>query len=624
MPKTPLISVLTPAFRCGKYLEQNLQSVQDQFYPSIEHIVVDGGSTDGTVEILKKYPSVKWVSEPDKGEADALNKAVAMSRGEYLMWLNADDYFWTEEAVEASMEAVGRLSAEKFPITHGNLVLIDDQDWPAGLRVANGPVHLPLLYRWFRHIHLNIVTMMFTRKLLEAIGPFRTDLSYSIDLDFWIRAAKAGATFHHLDRPMTAVRITRSSGKSAHDDRDKQAEWQANVDSHLASDPRPEKINFYRDYFRWRLERGEKPAAIAAENPVREKAIGLGLAAIDHGSIDGFEAFFRRLLATTPGINPEFAWLYAEAMRGGKRKKRKMAISLYEAADETEQTEEGLRPFRAGAKAKRDDLTVDVILPPGRHSWNVGRGWANTLQQEGMLGRVLHVTEDSGELMEEYLKSPAPDAVLLCGFDHHMPSLHLDRKWKRLWKTFAAKKICLCQETVVGTKYPDNEKKTRSAAKCVDLLVYPCESDQSFFDSLGKPTLFQPFGVDELVFCSTKPWEKRNPTPLFFGKTEVKGNSTIYQERRRWLEELAKGTQFDIIPYRRRLTARSITRFLNGRQYAIQPPSEFRGTTTRQLESAACGTLPWPKGNPAKAGHEQGTPLSRQLRSILKSLFHES
>jgi glycosyltransferase involved in cell wall biosynthesis len=213
VPKTPLISVLTPAFRCGKYLEQNLQSVQDQFYPSIEHIVVDGGSTDGTVEILKKYPSVKWVSEPDKGEADALNKAVAMSRGEYLMWLNADDYFWTEEAVEASMEAVGRFSGEKFPITHGNLVLIDDQDRPAGLRVANGPVHLPLLYRWFRHIHLNIVTMMFPRKLLEAIGPFRTDLSYSIDLDFWIRAAKAGATFHHLDRPITAVRITRSSGK---------------------------------------------------------------------------------------------------------------------------------------------------------------------------------------------------------------------------------------------------------------------------------------------------------------------------------------------------------------------------------------------------------------------------
>jgi glycosyltransferase involved in cell wall biosynthesis len=623
VPNTPLISVLTPAFRCGKYLEQNLQSVQDQFYPSIEHIVVDGGSTDGTVEILKKYPSVKWVSEPDKGEADALNKAVAMSRGEYLMWLNADDYFWTEEAVEASMEAVGRLSGEKFPITHGNLVLIDDQDRPAGLRVANGPVHLPLLYRWFRHIHLNIVTMMFPRKLLEAIGPFRTDLSYSIDLDFWIRAAKAGATFHHLDRPITAVRITRSSGKSAHDDRDKQAEWQANVDSHLASDPRPEKINFYRDYFRWRLERGEKPAAIAAENPAREKAIGLGLAAIDHGLIDGFEALFRRLLATTPGINPEFAWLYAEAMRGGKRKKRKMAISLYEAADETEQTEEGLHPFRAGAKAKRDDLTVDVILPPGRHSWNVGRGWANTLQQEGMLGRVLHVTEDSGELMEEYLKSPAPDAVLLCGFDHHMPFLHLDRKWTRLWKAFAAKKVCLCQETVVGTKYPDNEKKTRSATECVDLLVYPCESDRSFFDSLGKPTLFQPFGVDELVFCSTKPWEKRNPTPLFFGKTEVKGNSTIYQERRRWLEELAKVTQFDIIPYRRRLTARSITRFLNGRQYAIQPPSEFRGTTTRQLESAACGTLPWPKGNPAEAGHEQGAPLSRQLRSILKSLFHE-
>ena len=613
MPKTPLISVLTPAFRCGKYLEQNLQSVQDQFYPSIEHIVVDGGSTDGTVEILKKYPSVKWVSEPDKGEADALNKAVAMSRGEYLMWLNADDYFWTEEAVEASMEAVGRLSGEKFPITHGNLVLIDDQDRPAGLRVANGPVHLPLLYRWFRHIHLNIVTMMFPRKLLEAIGPFRTDLSYSIDLDFWIRAAKAGATFHHLDRPITAVRITRSSGKSAHDDRDKQAEWQANVDSHLASDPRPEKINFYRDYFRWRLERGEKPAAIAAENPVREKAIGLGLAAIDHGSIDGLETLFRRLLATTPGINPEFAWLYAEAMRGGKRKKRKMAISLYEAADETEQTEEGLHPFRSGAKAKRDDLTVDVILPPGRHSWNVGRGWANTLQQEGMLGRVLHVTEDSGELMEEYLKSPAPDAVLLCGFDHHMPFLHLNRKWRQLWKTFAAKKICLCQETVVGTPYRDNEKKTSSASQCVDLMLYASPGDQGFFEKLPIRTQHLPFGCDSLVFRSVIPWEEREVKPLFFGKTFSPAGGNAYQKRDAWLKKIAQEVEFDRLPYRRRLPARRLAALLNTRKFYIEAPSPFQGIQTRQGEAKACGTLSW--------GEERSTREISSLESQLGFLL---
>lgn len=613
MSKTPLISVLTPAFRCGKYLEQNLQSVQDQFYPSIEHIVVDGGSTDGTVEILKKYPSVKWVSEPDKGEADALNKAVAMSRGEYLMWLNADDYFWTEEAVEASMEAVGRLSGEKFPITHGNLVLIDDQDRPAGLRVANGPVHLPLLYRWFRHIHLNIVTMMFPRKLLEAIGPFRTDLSYSIDLDFWIRAAKAGATFHHLDRPITAVRITRSSGKSAHDDRAKQAEWQANVDSHLASDPRPEKINFYRDYFRWRLERGEKPAAIAAENPVREKAIGLGLAAIDHGSIDGLETLFRRLLATTPGINPEFAWLYAEAMRGGKRKKRKMAISLYEAADETEQTEEGLRPFRAGAKAKRDDLTVDVILPPGRHSWNVGRGWANTLQQEGMLGRVLHVTEDSGELMEEYLKSPAPDAVLLCGFDHHMPFLHLERKWKRLWKAFTAKKICLCQETVVGTPYRDNEKKTSSASQCVDLMLYASPGDQGFFEKLPIRTQHLPFGCDSLVFRSVIPWEEREGKPLFFGKTFSPAGGNAYQQRDAWLKKIAQEVEFDRLPYRRRLPARRLAALLNRRKFYLEAPSPFQGIQTRQGEAKACGTLSW--------GEQKNTQEISSLESQLGILL---
>lgn len=87
-----LISIITPSFNSGKYIERAIQSVLSQDYSNWEHIIVDGGSTDGTVEILKKYPHLKWVSEPDRGIYDAMNKGIQMAKGEWLYFMGADDY----------------------------------------------------------------------------------------------------------------------------------------------------------------------------------------------------------------------------------------------------------------------------------------------------------------------------------------------------------------------------------------------------------------------------------------------------------------------------------------------------------------------------------------------------
>jgi hypothetical protein len=196
-----------------------------------------------------------------------------------------------------------------------------------------------------------------------------------------------------------------------------------------------------------------------------------------------------------------------------------------------------------------------------------------------------------------------------------MPFLHLDRKWKRLWKAFAAKKVCLCQETVVGTKYPDNEKKTRSAAECADLLLYPCESDTPFFQSLDKEVRYQPFAVDDLVFRSTTPWEERNPVPLFFGKVEVPGNAKLYEERREWLKKISPATKYDVLPYRRRLAARRLSNLLNERKWVIEPPSEFQGRTTRHIEAAGCGCLIY--------GKEKVTTTGALMQIIKIELFQK-
>ena len=89
------ISIITPSYNQGQYLEETIRSVRDQPYPNLEYIIMDGGSTDNSVEIIKKYESrlAHWESRPDDGQADAINKGFNMATGDILGWLNSDDYY---------------------------------------------------------------------------------------------------------------------------------------------------------------------------------------------------------------------------------------------------------------------------------------------------------------------------------------------------------------------------------------------------------------------------------------------------------------------------------------------------------------------------------------------------
>ncbi len=93
MPEKPLISIVTPSFQQGATIEATIRSVLEQGYPRFEHLVMDGGSTDETVEVLRRYPHLQWVSEPDRGQTHAINKGLERSRGEIWAYLNSDDVY---------------------------------------------------------------------------------------------------------------------------------------------------------------------------------------------------------------------------------------------------------------------------------------------------------------------------------------------------------------------------------------------------------------------------------------------------------------------------------------------------------------------------------------------------
>lgn len=202
----PKISVVTPSFNSGKYIEQAIQSVLLQNYPDFEHIVIDGGSTDGTIEILKKYPHLKWVSEPDRGQSHAMNKGFAMSTGEIIAYLNADDFF----EPDAFHTAVKYLDKKKgIYMVVGECNIIDD----AGKKWINTNIKMTFyeMLQWWRYSFPNNPSSYFYfRELQENVGPFDETNHYSLDYDFLLRAA-LHYNFYKIDEVLGNCRFIKGT-----------------------------------------------------------------------------------------------------------------------------------------------------------------------------------------------------------------------------------------------------------------------------------------------------------------------------------------------------------------------------------------------------------------------------
>lgn len=184
MTENQLVSIITPSYNQGMFIEETIKSVLYQDYPDIEYIVVDGGSTDGTLEILRKYEGrLRWISEKDHGQSDAINKGFGMARGDIFTWLNSDDTYLSG----AVRKAVEFLKAHpQVKMVYGKGYLIDENSKIIG-ECPTEPFNIE---RLSRYNYIYQPSAFFRAEVLNTIGMLDENLHYSMDLDLWIRIAK--------------------------------------------------------------------------------------------------------------------------------------------------------------------------------------------------------------------------------------------------------------------------------------------------------------------------------------------------------------------------------------------------------------------------------------------------
>ncbi len=218
METLPRITVITPSFNQGNFIEQTINSVLNQNYPELEYFVMDGGSTDNTLEVLKKYDGrLLWISERDKGQSHAINKGLRMATGEIIAFLNSDDLY-----EPGSLLKVGTFFTT-FPDANWLTGKCRTVDW-AGREIRKGIT----LYKntWLKLRSYGVLAVLnyisqpatfWSRKVVRRVGDFDESLRYAMDYDYWLRV---GSKFKLwvLNDYLACFRVHPSSkaGSSAH------------------------------------------------------------------------------------------------------------------------------------------------------------------------------------------------------------------------------------------------------------------------------------------------------------------------------------------------------------------------------------------------------------------------
>jgi glycosyltransferase involved in cell wall biosynthesis len=199
MTKRPSFSIVTPSFNQAAFIGEALESVHRQKWMDVEHLVMDGGSSDDTVQTLGSYSDradwghLHWRSEPDRGQAHALNKGFAMARGDIVGWLNSDDRY-----LPSCFERIAGVFARhpEIDIVYGDYRFIDAAGNPQCVRREIEFSRFVLLYH--RVLYIPTTTTFFRRRVFEAGQYLNESLHYALDAEYFMRLARNGFCFRHL------------------------------------------------------------------------------------------------------------------------------------------------------------------------------------------------------------------------------------------------------------------------------------------------------------------------------------------------------------------------------------------------------------------------------------------
>lgn len=199
----PKFSVVTPSYNQGEFLEETIRSVLLQGYSNLEYIIIDGGSTDNSVDIIKKYEPwlAYWVSEKDRGQSDAVNKGFKRATGEIIGWLNSDDYY---ERDIFSIVARTINPEENRLIVTGDTLAFNENTGKQKKIWGTSPDFHPMLFhaRLYRaQLPVNIPqqpSTFFHKDFLSRVGYLNADLSLAMDYEYWLRATYLNLRFYYI------------------------------------------------------------------------------------------------------------------------------------------------------------------------------------------------------------------------------------------------------------------------------------------------------------------------------------------------------------------------------------------------------------------------------------------
>ncbi len=185
--KSPLISIVTPSFNQGEFIEENIRSILLQCYGNFEHIIIDGCSTDSTVNILKKYEHLKWVSEKDSGQSNALNKGFRKAKGEIIGWLNSDDYYEKDvfKKIIAAFE-----SDKSLKIVFGDSYIVSSDSRKRKFSRSNFVSFKDWIHFWKKKSNIYQPSVFFRRELFDEFGYLDESLHYAMDFELFCRFFK--------------------------------------------------------------------------------------------------------------------------------------------------------------------------------------------------------------------------------------------------------------------------------------------------------------------------------------------------------------------------------------------------------------------------------------------------